>query len=437
MISEERNWGPEMGIGTEQRIRIEQVRPGMFIRLFEGWLEHPFLFNQFKLKNWNQVETLRNIGVREVSWVPEKSDCLPKRAEEPETAGPLPVGRKGGDPYVEMLWQVKKERLERLRQKHQSLRQCSLDFKRTIGTVPNLMEGMLVGSEEALINASKTVMDMADVFLGDTDAIVHFINIKDKDESIYNHSLNVSVLALLLGRKVRLTPDEMHELGMGALFHDIGKNRIEKKVLKKTGPLTRAELDLIQLHPQYGAEILTPKGVPQGVLRVVLEHHEDYNGQGYPSGLEGENISTLARIVRIVDMYDNLCNNPDQGKCMTPYEALSYMFTKRQNHLDMDMFSEFIRCMGIYPPGTVVQLSNGEVGIVISINPENPLKPSLLLYDPNIPKDEALILDMEDDMDIAVEKSIPVERLADEVRLYLNLSRHVTYFVERGKRKEK
>lgn len=426
-----------MRIGTEQRIGIEQLRPGMFIRLCEGWLEHPFLFNQFKLKNWNQIETLRQIGVKEVSWVPEKSDFLPKQAEKPETAKPQIAGKKGGDPYVEMLWQIKKERLERLREKHQSLRQCTRDFERTIETVPNLMAGMLVGSEEALANASNTVMDMVDVFLGDTDAVVHFINIKEKEESINNHSLNVTVLALLLGRKVELTANEMHELGMGALFHDIGKNRIEKKVLKKRDGLTRAELEIIQLHPRYGAEILSNKGVPQGVLRVVLEHHEDYNGEGYPSGLKGEKISTLARIVRIVDIYDNLCNNPDWEKSKTPYEALSYMFAKRQNHLDMDLLSEFIRCMGIYPPGTVVQLSNGEIGIVISINPENSLKPSLLLYDPNIPKDDALILDMEDDMDIAIEKSIPVGRLTDEVRLYLNFSKHVTYFMERGIGKKK
>jgi HD-GYP domain-containing protein (c-di-GMP phosphodiesterase class II) len=230
-----------MGIGTEQRIRVEQLRLGMFIRLFEGWLDHPFLFNQFKLKNWNQVETLRQIGVEEVSWVPEKSDYLPTEVEKLETSRPQLAAKKGGDPYLELLWQVKKERLERLRQKHQSLRQCTRDFERTIGTVANVMAGMLVGSEEALADARKTVMDMAKVFLGDTDAVVHFINIKEKEESIHNHSLNVTVLALMLGRKVKLTPDEMHELGMGALFHDIGKNRIDKKVLKKRGALTRAE----------------------------------------------------------------------------------------------------------------------------------------------------------------------------------------------------
>jgi putative nucleotidyltransferase with HDIG domain len=299
------------------------------------------------------------------------------------------------------------------------------------------MAQMLTGSREAVASAEETVVGMVDSFLGDSDAIVHLINIQEKEDNIYYHSINVSVLALLLGKQAKLSPAEMHELGMGALFHDIGKNRIEKKVLRKTGQLTKAEQEIIQLHPRYGAEILAQSDVPDGARRVVLEHHEQYNGQGYPSSIEGENISKLARIVRIVDCYDNLCNHPDQQKSMAPYEAVSYMYSRLHNHLDMNLFSEFIRSIGIYPPGAVVQLSNGDIGIVISANPGNSLKPSLLLYDPNVPKDEAIIIDMEDDIDITIEKNIRPEKLADEVRLYLNPTMRVTYFMEKGTKRGK
>ena len=102
----------------------------------------------------------------------------------------------------------------------------------------------------------------------------------------------------------------------------------------------------------------------------------------------------MARIVAIVDSYDNLCDNQGTQKRMTPYEVLSHMYTKQQSQIDVELFLVFIRSMGIYPPGTVVQLSNGEIGIVISINPSNPLKPSLLLYDPSIAREEALICEM-------------------------------------------
>jgi putative nucleotidyltransferase with HDIG domain len=426
-----------MKMMTEQRIRVEQLQPGVFIRLNEAWFRHPFVFNQFKLKNWSQVETLRKVGVREVFWIPEKSDCLPREAEERGTGEPHAVAGKDEDPYVELLWRIKKERQERLKQKHQNLVQCTRDYERTIKSVPNLMASMMAGSQEAAETAKEAVNGMVDVFLGDTDAIVHLINIKEKEEGIYYHSINVSVLALMLGKKAKLAQAEMQVLGMGALFHDIGKNRIEKKILRKTGPLLKAELELIQLHPRYGVEILNRTGVPDEVFRVVLEHHERFDGQGYPAGLKGNNINKLARIVMIVDSYDNLCNHPDPEKCMTPYEALAYMYSKRQSQVDMDLFSEFIRGMGIYPPGTVVQLSNGEVGIVISINPQNPLKPSLLLYDPDVPKTDALIFDMEDDLDITIEKCIHADQLPDEMRLYLCPTRRVTYFMEKGLKKPK
>jgi putative nucleotidyltransferase with HDIG domain len=424
----------EVKMKTEQRVRVELLLPGVFVRLGQVWFKHPFVFNQFKLKSWDQIDTLKQIGIKEVFWVPEKSDCFPREGE-PGMADLQPTSGKKGDPYVELLWRIKKERQARLKEKHKKLNQCAREYERTMKSFPALMAKMLAGSDEAFASAEEVVEGMTTFFLGDTDALVHMINIKENEESIYYHSINVSVLALMLGRKVRLAPSEMHVLGMGALFHDIGKNRIDKKVLRKAGPLTKAEMDLIQLHPQYGVDILTQVGVPDGVLRVVLEHHEQYDGQGYPSGLEGEKISKLARIVRIVDYYDNLCNNPDPEKRMTPYEALSYMYSKRHRHLDLDIFTEFIRSMGIYPPGTVVQLSNGDIGIVVSINHENPMKPALVIYDPDVPRAEALIFDMDDDLDITIEKSIRAENLTDEIQLYLAPTRRVNYFMEKGKEK--
>jgi hypothetical protein len=163
-----------------------------------------------------------------------------------------------------------------------------------------------------------------------------------------------------------------------------------------------------------------------------MEHHEFISGQGYPAGLKGDKISKPARILRIVDSYDNLCNHPDPKKRMTPYEALSHIYTKQQTQIDLELFSVFIRSMGIYPPGTVVKLSNGETGIIISINPDNPLKPSLLIYDPNIPRDEALICEMENHEDIEIAGSIRIEELPEDMRLYLSATTHVTYFMAQG-----
>jgi putative nucleotidyltransferase with HDIG domain len=422
-----------MKVENKQKIRVGLLQPGVFIQLDGKWFNHPFLFSKFKLKNRDQIEILVKSGIKEVLWIPEKSDCWPREADESKKPEPQIVAAKEEDPNVELMWRIKREQVEHLKQIHENLRRCTRNYDRISKNVTDLMKKMMTGSNEAIASAKETVEGMVDTFLGDSDAIVHLINIKEKDEGIYHHSLNISVLALMLGRKARLTTSEMHELGMAALFHDIGKNRIEKKVLKKKGPLTKAEAAIIQLHPQYGIDTLAKSGIREvGVIRAVKEHHEHCNGTGYPAGLKGEKISKLARIIAIVDAYDNLCNNSDIEKRMTPYEALSQMYTKQQHQIDVDLFSIFIRSMGIYPPGTVVQLSNGEIGIVITINPDNPLKPSLLLYDSNIPKEEALICEMEEHDDIAIEKSIHIDELPDPVRLYLSATTHVTYFVEKG-----
>jgi putative nucleotidyltransferase with HDIG domain len=424
-----------MNLENKQKIRVGLLQPGVFIQLGGKWFSHPFLFNKFKLKNWDQIEIMEKSGIKEVLWIPEKSDCWPREAdgskEQPE---PQKVVESENDPYVELMWRIKKEQMEHLRKIHENMRRCTGDYNRISNKVPDLMKQMMSGSKEAIANAREAVGGMVDTFLGESDAIVHLINIKEKEEGIYHHSLNVSVLAIMLGKKAKLTASEMHELGMAALFHDIGKSRIEKKVLKKKGRLTRAELTIIQLHPQYGVDILTKSGVRDaGVLHAVMEHHEHCSGTGYPAGLKREKISKLARIIAIIDSYDNLCNNPDVEKRMTPYEALSHIYTHQQHQIDVELLSMFIRSIGIYPPGTVLQLSNGEIGIVITINPENPLKPSLLLYDANIPREEALICEMEDNEDIAIEKSIRIDELPDRVRQYLSATDHVTYFMEKGK----
>lgn len=423
---------------AESFITVDQLQPGVFIRLETTWFNHPFLFNKFKVKNSDQIRTLKKLGIKEVIYVPEKSDCMPKPLDEivapKKQAEPVQADSPAKDPFMRLLWQIKKDRIERLKEKHESLRRCTGNYNQTIRRVPSLMADIMTGGKDAVAHAQVVVSKMVDVFVQDTDAIVHLINIKEKGEGIYYHSLNVSILALMLGKKAKLNPDEMNSLGMGSLFHDIGKSRIEKKVLRKPPPLTKAESELIQLHPKYGVEIATQSGgFPPEATQIIFQHHEQYNGQGYPQRLRGEQITRLARITAIVDEYDNLCNPLDLEKSMTPYQALSYMYTKRQDRLDMELFSIFIRSLGIYPPGTVVKLSNGMHGIVISINPQNPLKPSLMLYDPDIPKDEALIFDMEDDMDVSIETSVRPEKLAPEIRWYLSPSARITYFADAAK----
>jgi hypothetical protein len=177
-------------------------------------------------------------------------------------------------------------------------------------------------------------------------------------------------------------------------------------------------------------EPLCKKGIfPDDALWVIQDHHERVDGSGYPSGRKGRHLSDMTKIVSIVDRYDNLCNNRDQKKSVTPHEALAYMFKHEQERFDSPLLQRFISYLGVYPPGTIVRLSNEVVGMVISVNPANSLKPSLLIYDPEIPKNEALIFDLSEDKSLSIATSIRPHELPDAIYDYLSPRKRVSYFL--------
>jgi len=257
------------------------------------------------------------------------------------------------------------------------------------------------------------------------------MNVMDTAESAYSHPMNVAVLSMMVGKEAGLSADEMTALGMGALFHDIGKARIPKKLLKKRGELTKPEQQLIDQHSAFGATMLSEIDIfPKAAIQIVAHHHERMDGSGSPQQLQGDAIDRLSRIVAIADAYDNHCNSIDPDKSLTPYLALSFMFGQQKLFFDVEMLALFIRCLGVYPPGTVVELSNGAIGMVMSVNPKNQLNPSVVLYDENVPKKEALIVDLADEQDLRVEKSIRLAHLPKEVFEYLSPRTRITYFME-------
>jgi HD-GYP domain-containing protein (c-di-GMP phosphodiesterase class II) len=224
---------------------------------------------------------------------------------------------------------------------------------------------------------------------------------------------------------------------MGAMFHDIGKLEIPDKILRKTEPLTKPEQSFLELHCEYGLDIATKAGLSKQAAEMVMQHHEFVDGSGYPGKLKAEKISPLTKVVSIVNAYDNLCNPINLADALTPHEALSQMFAVKRNKFDAAMLKVFIHCMGVYPPGSIVQLANEMQGMVISVNSSKPLKPCVLVYDPDIPKEEAVIVDLEQDSDLSISKSIRPGQLSREVYQYLNPRKRVTYYFDPKKQNER
>ncbi|MHC1744497.1 MAG: HD-GYP domain-containing protein [Syntrophobacteraceae bacterium] len=417
----------------EQRVPISHLRVGVFIRLELPWFKHPFLLGSFKIKSPDQIRVLKELGLSTVICIPEKSDQLPVAPSDLQPEAEKDAGRGRSESEAssqQALWDIKNERIARLKTQRERLNRCEREFEQTLTRVKNIITNVGMASREVVGDADTVVKDMVGSLLSDTSVVIQLMNTKPGSEDIFYHSLNAVVLGLVLGRECGLDADALQSLGLGLIFHDIGKQRIPKKILRKPAALTPPELKLIQLHPKYGEEMIASRvpDFPPEAMNIIGRHHETLDGKGYPSGLAGEQIPLLVRLASIANVFDNHCNKLDPAISLTPSQALSFMFRKQAAQLDRSLMAVFVRCLGVYPPGTLVHLSNDSVGMVVGANPQNTLRPSVLLYDPDIPRNEALIVDMEDEPDLTIVESIHPAKLDPQVFAYLSPRSRVSYF---------
>ncbi|MBF0529874.1 MAG: HD-GYP domain-containing protein [Deltaproteobacteria bacterium] len=207
------------------------------------------------------------------------------------------------------------------------------------------------------------------------------IKLRKYDEYTFTHSLNVASLAISFGRHVGLPRKELKRLGLGAIFHDLGKIHIPEKILCKAGKLDDQEFSVIKMHPDIGCSILAEQypDLPSDVVLIVRHHHERQDGSGYPTAMSGSQIPPFITISGMCDVYDALSSDRVYHKGMLPHEALKVVFSLRVNHFPPEWVEKFVQCLGIYPIGTTVRLNSGEVAVVMTINTSNLLQPVLRL----------------------------------------------------------
>jgi putative nucleotidyltransferase with HDIG domain len=236
---------------------------------------------------------------------------------------------------------------------------------------------------------------------------------------------------------MKCTEEQVKAVGMAGLFHDLGKVEIPDSIIRKTEKLSKPEQNLFEMHPQYGKDIALKAGLPAVVLEVIANHHELMDGSGYPQKLKGDAISVPTRIVTIANVYDNLCNHIDPGMSLTPHEALSTMYAHRRAQFDPAILATMIKSLGVYPPGTLVRLSNEAIGLVVNVNVGKPLRPCVLVYDEEIPKEDAMIIDLsEESADLGVSSSIRAGLLPKAILEYLNPRKRVNYYFDSSSNKK-
>ena len=408
-------------------ITMDQLKVGLYVYLDLKWFEHPFAFNNFKIKDEEQIAVIKTLGLRKVRYDAARSDQrpAPSQPEKPrdETAT-APILKE--HPALA----AKRALVEKIRVQREASARIETAFVDTAKTIHDVEKNLLAHPEETLKQADQLVEQIADSILSAPELAIHVMGDKMGGDEMYFHSLNVTMLSLMMARDIKMPAEAVKSLGMGALFHDIGLREIPNKILLKMEPLTQAERNYYELHCQYGVEIGHGLKLPASTIAIIREHHELYDGSGYPQKLTGDAINLLARIVVIANHYDELCNPLNITNALTPHEALANMFAKLRAKFDPRLLQVFVRCLGVYPPGTIVQLSNGVIGMVATINTAKPMKPMLVVYDAQIPKEEAILVDMESEVDVNIAKAIRPAQLSREIYNYLSPRKQVSYYFD-------
>lgn len=445
-------------------ISTDQLRVGLYIHLDLSWFQHPFALGHFKIKSEEQIKTIRGLGLKSVRYDPAQSDIAPPVADAPpppERTSGAPAGggeavaKAAGQPtekpaekpdqkpdgkpaeqgkpdVIAQALAAKRAMVERIRVQREAAARIENAFVDTARTVREFEKNIYSRPAETVKQATALVGKIAESILCAPELAIHVMGDKTGGEELYLHSLNVTTLSMMMARDIQLPQEVVGTLGMGALFHDIGRKEIPNRLLMKAEPLTQAERHLYEMHCQYGVEIGQRLQFAPPVQAIIREHHELFDGTGYPQKLKGEASGLLSRIVALTNHYDELCNPANIADALTPHEALSSMFAKLRSKFDPKLLQVFIRCLGVYPPGTIVQLSNGVIGMVVTVNTAKPMKPIIVIYDAEIPKSDAILIDLERETDLNIAKAIRPAQVPIEIYNYLSPRKRVSYYFDAG-----
>ena len=435
-------------------LKIEDLRIGLFVKLECSWWSHPFATNTFKVTTSKEIFRIKKISNLQLFYDPELSDPAPELEEEELTSSPThtttspPVPEPGIAPFIDDTQNTPEEdevtprflpedrgaRCEAFRSRRDQLKRTERAYEESTKQAKIALKNLVDGDVHGLRTAENLLGDLGKTLKAERSvmALLEVMNTSDLDDPLFVHAMNVCVLSMLVGNVMDLGDEDLLALGLGALAHDIGYLKLPRQLRLTTAGFAREDPNL-KLHIQQGvASVGRILEFPEQSLQIIGQHHERLNGKGYPNGLTKQEISPLAKIVMIVDEYDELCNNQDQEQGMTPYEALSLMYqnatVKKKGEFDENILVQLIKTLGVYPPGTLVELNDQSVGVVISINSQIRTKPQVLLYVPGIPQDEATIVDLAQDDELHIEKSLRPNELSKAAKMYLKPNRVTGFF---------
>lgn len=258
--------------------------------------------------------------------------------------------------------------------------QTANTFQETSNLVKTVMDDIRFGNQLNTEAVKQAVSNCVEAILDNADAMTLLTQLKNKDLYTSQHSMNVSILSILVGRELKLSLDDLNNLGLCGLMHDIGKAKIPLEVLNKPGRLEPDELKIMKSHTTLGRDILmSARNMYSGAVDVAYAHHETLDGRGYPRSIDRTGLNSFTKIVSIVDAYDAITSDRCYQKGKPHLMALGILVKAMNNQFDAGYVTKFINCIGFYPQGNLCEMTSGEIGIIVEQNKADKLKPRVLL----------------------------------------------------------
>jgi putative nucleotidyltransferase with HDIG domain len=356
-----------------QKIFTYDLEPGMYVSsLDRPWLETPFLLQGFLIQDEEDINQLREHC--EYVYVDSRQSKLAEatiqrkvRDQPRQTKQQIFSGRKLKSYADGSGWTDEVPRAQ--------------DAMAALSKgVDEIFDEASQGAGLDVVRVRKSVEPMIDSIMRNPDACIWLVRLKQEDAYTYRHSLGASIWAVALGRQLGLPKADLRSLAIGGLLFDIGKLRLEKELLNTERPLSKGEFQRVRQHVELGVEMIRDSGLMnQDVIDMVTHHHERHDGSGYPNGMEGNAIPIFARIAAIVDCYDAVTSHRPYARAIPPSNAIKLLHDRKGIDFQPELVEEFIQAIGIYPAGSLVELSSGEIAVVVAEYRTRRLRPNVMV----------------------------------------------------------
>ncbi len=345
------------------QLQVSGLKIGMYVcELDRPWLETPFILQGFTIRSLEDIDEIAKHC--EWVWIEQTDDAWQPAEERSQLSPSLQRGPAWPPPAPG------KQAMQQAQAAHTTARALTRSF----------MDDVRLGRALDVREVKATVSECVKSILRDPDAMMWMAKLRSRDAYTSEHSLNVGLLAITFGRFLGASEEDLNKLGFAGMLHDIGKMRTPVKILNKEGALNEQEFQVMKSHPQQGRDILlSHKNVYHGAVDVAYGHHEALDGSGYPRGIKATSITDFTRIVTLCDVYDAVTSDRVYRRGASSLNALRIIHDARGTKFDARLAEEFIECIGLYPPGSVVELHSGEIGLVIGTNHRHRHLPKLLI----------------------------------------------------------